>query len=135
MSGPNRGTAYQETRVLSASPQRLVPLLYEHLLVNIKRGAACVRRGDIPGKHSSLTRASDIVTELLSALDFEAGGELAQRLASLYAFWATELSKANRHLDAERLDRIAEMVASLHEAWEEAARLVEQGAAGEGPAP
>ena len=118
-------SAYRETGVLSSSPEQLVPLLYEHLLVNLKRSAMRIRAGDIEGKFESLTRAADIVVELLSALDHEAGGELAQRLAALYAFWLREINVAGRDLDAGRVEEVAAMVASLLEAWEQAARIGE----------
>ena len=137
MSGYNSQMAYQENAVLSTSPERLVPLLYDHLLISIKRGGMFIRKGDIEGKYESLQRASDIVSELLSTLDFDAGGELADRLASLYGFWGKEISSAGRLLDDARLDRVAEMVASLGESWQEAARIVESGegaASPEGPA-
>lgn len=119
--------AYRETAVLGSSPERLVPVLYEHLLVNVRRGTKHLEQGDIDGKFTSLTRASDIVAELLSSLDHDAGGELAGRLSALYGFWLREISTASRDLDARRLDRVAEMVASLMEAWEAAARIVESG--------
>jgi len=120
-------SAYQETEVLSSSSARLVPLLYERLLVSLKRAGMFMRKGDIEGKFDRLTLAQDIITELLSSLDLEAGGEVAERLAILYAFWSREISEASVRLEADRLDRIAEMVASLHESWEAAARAVEAG--------
>jgi flagellar secretion chaperone FliS len=125
MTGQYGQSAYQETGVLSTSPERLVPLLYQHLSVNLKRGALCIHKGDIDGKYENLTRASDIVAELLSALDFEAGGELAGRLASLYSFWSGEISKAGREMNPKRIEQVTGMVESLRETWEEAARMIE----------
>lgn len=124
----NRQTqAYRDTEVMGASPARLVPLIYKNLLVNLKRGSAFMREGDIPGKHQALTLAGDLVYELLSALDFEKGGDIAPRLASLYAFWAREISEAGFRMEPERIDRVAAMVADLHESWAEAARIAEAG--------
>jgi flagellar secretion chaperone FliS len=120
---------YQGTSVLSSSPQRLVQVLYQHLLVNLKRGALCIEQGDIEGKFECLSRASDIVTELLAALDYDAGGELAHQLSGLYRFWLGEVAHGSRDLDARRVKRVADMVASLLEAWEEAARLAVSGCA------
>jgi len=129
MYGYGKTSAYHETEVLSSSPERLVPLLYEQLLVSLKRGALFIQKGDIEGKHESLGRAQDIVAELLSALDFEVGGDLARHLASLYGYWSKEIRWAGLRLDRRRLEKVAEMVSSLHESWDEAARLVESGAA------
>ena len=134
MTGYGSGAAYKETGILSSSPEQLIPLMYKHLVVNLKRGGHFIANGDIEGKYESLGRASDIVAELVSSLDFETGGELAPRLASLYAFWSSEISAAGRDLDAGRLARVTGMVESLHESWEEAVRSMETGAAGLGTA-
>jgi len=132
MSYTRQRDSYREAEVLSSSPERLIPLLYEHLLVNLKRGGRCIRKGDIDGKFHHLSKAADIVAELIGALDFEAGGEIALRLGSLYAFWAKEISIAARALEADRLDAIVELVDSLRASWVEAVRVVE-GAADASP--
>ena len=127
MSVSYQQSAYQETGIISSSPERLVPVLYEHLLVKLKRASTCIAKSDFEGKFDNLSKASDIIAELLSALDFEAGGELADRLSALYGFWLREISIAGRDLSPERLIRVSDMVVSLLEAGEEAARLVEGG--------
>ena len=124
----NRPTAtYREAEVLGVTPQRLVPLMYQNLLVNLKRGSMRIRQGDIEGKHEALSVALDLMYELLAALDFEQGGEIARRLASLYSFWVREISEAGRSMQADRIDKVSEMVQSLQESWDEAARQVEVG--------
>ncbi|MBX6364553.1 MAG: flagellar export chaperone FliS [Gemmatimonadetes bacterium] len=114
---------YREARILGSSREQLVVLLYEHLLVSLRRAGAQIRARDLEGKAASLTRAADIVYELLGALDFDAGGELASRLAALYGFFVTEITEIGRTLDADRLDRLAGIVATLHESWAQAAAL------------
>ena len=115
-------SAYQRTEVLSTSPERLVPVLYEQLLVNLRRGGMFIRKREIEGKFTSLAKSADIISELLGSLDHEVGGDLSARLAGLYGFWMKEIAIAGRELDAGRLDRVAEMVASLAETWNEVAR-------------
>ena len=127
MTYEDRTSRYRETEVLSSSPERLIPLLYEQLLACLKRGSLCIERDDVEGRYKALGKASDIVIELISALDFEQGGDIAKRLASLYGFWAKEISEAGRADDTNRIDRVAEMVASLHESWIAAVRVIESG--------
>ena len=62
---------YRATEVLSLSKEDLILVLYEHLMINLKRGSQQIRAKDIEGKSQSLTRASSIVYELLASLDFE----------------------------------------------------------------
>lgn len=125
MNSTYSSATYQRTEVLSSSPERLVPVLYEQLLVNLKRGGMFIRKRDIEGKFTSLAKSADIISELLGSLDHEVGGDLAARLSGLYGFWLKEITIAGRELDPARLERIAEMVASLAEAWNEVARTSE----------
>jgi flagellar protein FliS len=113
--------------VLSAPKERLIPMLYEGILKNLRRADKQIGARDIEGKSESLTKAADIVYELLGTLDFEAGGELAQRLAGLYGYFAKEILDVSRTLDRQRLGALIEMVASLHGAWDEAARQATSG--------
>jgi flagellar protein FliS len=114
-------TAYQEAKVMSSSREQLVVLLYEHLLANLRRAAVQIERKDIEGRWKSLERASDIVFELLSSLDMEAGGELASRLAALYGYFISEISAVGRTLDAGRLESLTALVSTLHKSWSQAA--------------
>lgn len=122
-------SAYRENQVMSSSPGQLVPLLYERLLVHLRRAEAQIRAKDIAGKGESLGKASEIVFELLSSLSFEDAGELASRLAALYAFFINEITEIGRTMDLERLGTLVEMVGSLHSAWASAVESLEQGTA------
>jgi flagellar protein FliS len=126
MTYGNSVTAYRETQVMR-SKEQIVPLLYHHLLVNLRRTAAHIRAQDFEGKAESVTKAKDIIYELLGSLNFDVGGEIAQRLASLYTFWLEQLQEISRTLDTAKLDKITEMVAVLHESWAAAAAQVDPG--------
>jgi len=115
---------YRQNAVLSMSREELVPLMYEHLLIGLRRAEKQIRERDIEGKAASVQKASGILYELMASLDFDAGGEVATRLASLYAYFIKELTEASRTLDAQRIVPLIEMATSLHEAWEEATTAV-----------
>ncbi len=103
-----------EANILSRSPEWLVPLLYEHLLANLRRAEVQIGAGDIEGKTASLAKASAIVLELTDSLDQERGGDLAQRLAALYAFFLSEIMSDGRSKETNRLARLIAMIADLH---------------------
>ena len=124
MSYEQTANAYRQNAILSTSREQLVPLLYEHLLVSLRRASNQIASKDIEGKAASVEKASAILYELLGSLDHGAEDELASRLASLYTYFLQELGEASRHLDAKRLGPLIEMVSSLHESWVEAANLV-----------
>ena len=131
MSYQRMTDAYQTTSVLSTSREQLVPVLYEHLLVSLRRASKQIESGDIEGKAESVEKASAILYELLGSLDYDADQELTSRLASLYTYFLKELSEASWSLKARRLDPLIEMVGSLHESWVEAVRIVSEQNQGE----
>jgi len=135
MSYGNQASRYKEAKILGSSPEQLVLLLYEHLLVSLRRATLQIQKRDIEGKATSLQRASDIVFELLASLNFEAGGELASRLAALYGWFITEITDVSRTLDRPRLERLIAIVGTLHEAWIQAAAQLQNGANGAAPTP
>lgn len=118
--------AYRQNSVLSMSQEELVPLMYEHLLIGLRRAAKQIRDRDIEGKAASVEKATGILYELMSSLDFEAGGEVAASLASLYSYFLKELNEASRSLNAQKLEPLIEMISSLHEAWTEIVFAPEQ---------
>ena len=113
---------YLENDVISRPKEWLVPLLYEHLLAHLRRAQVQIQQRDFEGKGTSLEKASAIVIELMGALDREKGGELAQRLAALYAYFGSEILTIGRTLDVSRLETLIGMAGSLHESWVIAAR-------------
>jgi flagellar protein FliS len=127
--------SYKTQEILSLPREKLVPVLYEHLIVNLKRAVRQIRDNDIEGKAESLGRASDILHELLSSLDFEVEGGLAPRLASLYAFFIKEVMEVGREMDPERLERLIGLISPLYQSWMEATELVLARDAGAGETP
>ena len=117
-------TRYLENEVLSRPRDWLVPLLYEHLIMNLNRAALQIEARDLSGKAMSLEKASRIVLELLGSLDHERGGDIAKNLASLYTFFVSEIFNAGRTLDTATLKRLAQMATELHEVWVQAAEQV-----------
>lgn len=115
---------YFENDVLNRSPEWLVPLLYEHLVINLRRAAVCIEAGNLEGKAAVLGKANEVLMELTGSLDLARGGDIAKQLGSLYAFLAGEIMSVGRSLDLDRLGRLTAIVAELHEAWVKAAEQV-----------
>ncbi|MEO5800786.1 MAG: flagellar export chaperone FliS [Gemmatimonadales bacterium] len=133
MSYGTNSSRYREMEVLSMSPAQRVVLLYHHLLVNLRQARAHMERGEIEARGNRLLRAEEIVHELAVSLDHEAGGEIAGRLAALYAWLLGEFAAVHLHPDSERLDSAVRVISELHEAWTAvAAQAVEPSATAAG---
>lgn len=124
MSYGNSSAQYLEAEIMSRPKEWLVPLLYEHLLSRLHRADVQMEMGDLGGKAESLSKASEIILELATALDPDRGGSLAGHLGSLYAFFASEIIEIGRTLDRTRLARLIPIIADLHDAWVAAAEQV-----------
>ncbi|HEX7049128.1 MAG TPA: flagellar export chaperone FliS [Longimicrobiales bacterium] len=128
----NDGGAYLRNQRLNSSSEQVVPLLYEQLLLNLRRAARQIEMCDLEGKSASFEKASAILFELLGGLNFDVGGDLAGRLAALYGYFLGELAGISRSLDRERLGRVIDMVAMLDEGWREAAESYAASRGGDG---
>ncbi len=122
-------TRYQELDVLSMSPGARLLLLYRHLEGHLRLAQRALEGGDVETRTTRLGKASDIVAELLGSLDRDQGGDLADRLASFYAWILGEIPAILSPQDGNRLTRIADMVSDLQSAWATAVHEAEQGKA------
>jgi flagellar protein FliS len=127
--GARQVVRYREAEVASASPGQLVVIIYDHLLVNLKRARMLLAPNELTARSDALERARAALTELLVTLDRERGGEIAARLASLYTFMLAELSVLGVKPSAERLDAIVAIAAELRAAFDTAARVAAPAAA------
>jgi flagellar protein FliS len=118
---------YADDSVATASPTRLLVMLYDRLVLDLHRGEQAQRASDRGAATTSLGHAQEIVAELLSSLDQHAwdGGP---RLASVYTWLLKELSGSIVTDDADRTAACRACVEPLRDAWSEAAT---QGAAGQ----
>jgi flagellar protein FliS len=125
--------AYRETRVKTASPGQLVVMLYDEALkqcniaIELLGDDSKPKPENIERINRSLVKVQDIVTELMASLDFDAGGEIAQNLFSLYIWFGRELLESNMQKDSGRLKRVRDMLAELRGAWAEAASKSQNG--------
>lgn len=117
-----QASRYRESEVLSASPAQLVVIVYEHLLVNLRRSALLVAPKDALARSEALERSRAALTELLITLDHKQGGEIAARLSSIYVYMLGELSVLGVKPDAERLSAIIALASELHEAFAQIAK-------------
>ncbi len=117
---------YLVQRVMGASPLQLVILLLEGSQRFLTQAMQALERKDYAAKAAATNRVLAILDELTSRLDAEAGGELAQNLLGLHAWWTHEIVEASIAKDPARLGRIQRQMGELRQAWEQ---LDRQGAA------
>lgn len=111
---------YATEAVTTASPAKLLLMLYDRLVRDLVTAEQCLTGGDLGRASSELVHAQDIVSELHSSLD-QSAWDGAPGLASLYVFVKAELALANVRKDAARVAGVREIVEGLRDAWRTAA--------------
>jgi flagellar protein FliS len=107
-----------EVAVETASPHKLILMLFDGAIAAINIAKFELEAGDIHKKGASISKAIDIVSNgLRASLDVEAGGELGERLAALYDYMVQRLLFANLHNNIAALDEVASLLDTLRDAW------------------
>lgn len=120
MSVQTAPQAYRESSVLTASPERLVVLLYDGARRFLTQAAAAMRDGDIPRSHDRLRHGEAILEELRDTLDLSAG-DIAQRLLGIYVFALGHLNEARIERDPDKITQVVRLLSDLRESWAELA--------------
>ncbi|MCE1241900.1 flagellar export chaperone FliS [Oryzomicrobium sp.] len=111
-----------ETSVASASPHKLILLLFEGARAALFTARLNMVEGNIAEKGAAISKAIDIINNGLKAsLDVEAGGNLAEQLSALYEYMVDRLLFANLKNETAPLDEVLGLLGQIHSAWEEIA--------------
>jgi flagellar protein FliS len=107
-----------ETSVISASPHKLIVLLYDGALVAIRSAAAHMATGNIAEKGVAIGKAINIIDSgLRASLDSNAGGEIAANLDALYVYMTKRLLTASLQNKPAMLEEVQVLLADLRAAW------------------
>ena len=109
---------YKEIEIETASGLKLVVMLYQGAIrfLNLAVEGNKDRKYDIV--NNNIIKAQDIVSELISSLNFDAG-EIANNLYSLYLYINRRLLEANIQKDTEIIKEVIRLLGTLKSAWDE----------------
>ncbi|GBG13001.1 flagellar protein FliS [Novimethylophilus kurashikiensis] len=109
----------QDVAVETASPHKLISMLYEGAILAIVKAKAYMQNGEVAAKGESISKAMSIINlGLLASLDTSVGGELAHNLQMLYEYMLRVLLDANIQNDSAKLDEVAVLLRDLKGAWD-----------------
>nr|WP_054756436.1 flagellar export chaperone FliS [Liquorilactobacillus satsumensis] len=110
--------SYLKNQVMSASPHKLIVLLYEGgAIKNLKRAELSLTNQNALQAHQQLVKAQDIISELRSALNEKIDSKLPQELGQLYDFMERQLVRANVNKDKDLIAPVIKMLEELLDAW------------------
>jgi flagellar protein FliS len=109
---------YKRMQVETASQGRLILMLYDGALKNLRNAQICITNKDMNGSHRLLMKTQDIIKELNYTLNMNAGGDIAVNLRNLYTYMLQRLVEANVNKDSEKIEEVIDLLSTLKEAWD-----------------
>jgi len=110
--------------VESASPHRLIQMLFEGALERIAQAKGAMLQNQIARKGELIGKATAIVGGLQGSLSDKDGGGLAENLDSLYDYIIRRLTQANFENNPEYLDECGRLLGEIKSAWDAIANQV-----------
>jgi len=118
--------AYKQTSVVTADPGRLVLMCYEGAIGSLKIAREKYISKEYEAKAEAVQKAQTIISELMQALDFKKGGEVAGNLEALYNYMLRRITEGDIKGDMKVFDEVILMLGELESAWKEISRIPEK---------
>lgn len=121
MSYAQAAATYQRNAVMTASPEKLVKMLYDGAIKNLEKSRAGLSDPSTARSQEvglALSKAMGILGELRASLDHAAGGDISRNLDQLYEFSLDQLSQANLQRTPDGVKATLEVLRTLKEGWD-----------------
>ncbi len=126
-------TAYRETAAGGASSVRLVILLYDQMVRDLRRAIGAIEQNQIEARTAALNHALVVLEQLQGRLNRDAGGRVARNLNQFYNLLRGGLVEAQIKVSRDILTQWITDLLNVREAWIEVERA-EADRAGSGSA-
>lgn len=124
---PSAREAYQKTNVETADTASLVLMCYDATIRDLMQAKEYHASHRMNAAYECIRHGQDLITELLVALDFERGGEIAFNLSRIYNYLLRELIGINSMKSLETYNSLIGILQELREAWQEVKKKYDRG--------
>lgn len=102
---------------MTASPARLVAMLYEKAISCLNDAIRAIEAGDLEARWKANTRAIEIINHMLTTLDMEKGGDISKNLDQLYRFMLARLPEVDMKNNPDLAREMISLLDPLRKAW------------------
>lgn len=117
MTQSNDQSTQQANDQGDVNPHQIAAMLFEGVLERIAIAKGHMQKEEVALKGEAISGTLEVLTLLRASLDMEKGGELADRLDSLYDYMERRLLLANLHNDQGMLDEVTNLLTPIRDAW------------------
>lgn len=117
----NAASAYNDSKVMTASPAELTLMLYEGAIKFCNIASMAIEKKDLQKSNLNIIKAENIILELRSTLDMKY--PVSVQLDAIYDYIYRRLIEANINKDQEILEDALSLIRELRDTWKEAMKL------------
>ena len=121
MAVNNPYAAYQNSKIMTASPAELTLMLYDGAIKFCNIAIMGIEEKDIEKSHNNIIKVERIVREFLNTLDHRY--PVAKDFENVYNYLIQRLHEANVKKDAEILQEVLKHLRTMRDTWKEVMRL------------
>lgn len=111
---------YQKNEVETASPEKILILLYDGAIQFLNKAKMAMAEKNIPEIHNNIIGCENIIMEFINTVDIENGGDFAIRIQALYQYFYNTLVQANLKKDESKIDEVLRHLIDLRATWKQA---------------
>jgi flagellar protein FliS len=118
---PESANVYKQQQILTATPEKLILMLYNGCLKFMGDAVAAMEGKDLQKAHNACIKAQDIVSELMSVLNMDY--PISKELYALYEYVNHQLLQANMKKDAQCIANARIVITNIRDGWAEAMKI------------
>ena len=114
----NQGyAAYNNSKILTASPAELTLMLYDGAIKFTNIAIMAIEKNDIQKAHTNIIKTERIIIEFQSTLDKKY--PVSKDFNAVYSYLIRRLREANIKKDAEILEEVLKHLRTMRDTWKE----------------
>jgi len=108
---------YEEIEKNTIPKLNLVIMCYEKIIELLNETTHYIKTGEYDKKAKALSRVIDIITELMGALDFKRGKQIAYGLNNIYLYSLNTIMEADSNNRIDLIEHVKELFDEIKDAW------------------
>jgi flagellar protein FliS len=113
----NAYAAYNNNRILTATPAELTLMLYDGAIKFVNMAVVAIEKKDIEGAHNNIVKAKNIIMEFQATLDHKY--PVAEDFDAVYSYLLKRLHEANVKKDPVILEEVLKHLRTMRDTWKE----------------
>jgi flagellar protein FliS len=113
----NAYAAYNNNKILTASPAELTLMLYDGAIKFTNIAIVAIEKKDIEKAHNNIVKTEHIIQEFQITLDHKY--PVAKDFDAVYTYLLGRLREANRKKDSEILEEVLTHLRTMRDTWKE----------------